>query len=92
MKHHDGEKRINKVDGGKGRARKQYHKALRQTGKRQAKQLHCRSCNAPVPPDHIEALRIVMDIWRDKMKKQERQIERLKEKNLHLRWTIGERK
>jgi hypothetical protein len=29
MKHHDGRKRINKVDGGKARAKKQYHKKLR---------------------------------------------------------------
>ena len=29
MKHHDGRKGINKVDGGKARAKKQYHKKLR---------------------------------------------------------------
>lgn len=34
MKHHDGEKRINKVDGGKKKAKKQYHKKLREAGKR----------------------------------------------------------
>ncbi len=32
MKHHDGRKRINKVDGGKARAKKQYHKKLRAAG------------------------------------------------------------
>lgn len=34
MKHHDGEKKINKVDGGKKRARKQYNKVLRRKGKK----------------------------------------------------------
>lgn len=29
MKHHNGHKTINKLDGGKGRAKKQYHKGLR---------------------------------------------------------------
>jgi hypothetical protein len=33
MKHHDGRKRVNKLDGGKGRAKKQWHKALREAGK-----------------------------------------------------------
>jgi hypothetical protein len=34
MKHHDGMRRINKVDGGKGRARRAHSRAVRRAGKR----------------------------------------------------------
>jgi hypothetical protein len=33
VKHHDGAKRINKVDGGKGKARKAHSRAVRRAGK-----------------------------------------------------------
>lgn len=33
MKHHDGIKRVNKMDGGKGRARKAHSRAVRRAGK-----------------------------------------------------------
>lgn len=33
MKFHNGRKRINKLDGGKKRAKKQYHKAIRKADK-----------------------------------------------------------
>lgn len=35
MKQHDGTRRINKVDGGKGRARKAHSRAVRRAGKRE---------------------------------------------------------
>lgn len=38
MKHHDGKKKINKVDGGKRKARKQYHKAIRKNAKTEIKE------------------------------------------------------
>lgn len=35
MKHHNGYKKINKVDGGKKKAKKQYHKKLREQSKKE---------------------------------------------------------
>ena len=53
MKHHDGKKRINKVDGGKRKAKKQYHKKLRTAGLAESKKecvipeyaFQCDDCN-----------------------------------------------
>lgn len=39
MRHHDGRKRVNKLDGGKGRVKKQYHKALRSGSRREVQKL-----------------------------------------------------
>ena len=38
MKHHNGIRRINKVDGGKGRARRTYARAIRRAGKREVRE------------------------------------------------------
>lgn len=51
MKHHDGERRVNKLDGGKQEARRRFHKARRRAGRRAAEPEHwilCDDCTTPI--------------------------------------------
>lgn len=60
MKHHNGRRRVNKLDGGKKRAKRQYHKSLREDKPKviMIADVHDRQSNRPEIPEGCEVVMV----------------------------------